>query len=432
MIPRYTLPEMGAIWTDENRLRKWLMIEVLACEAQAKLGHIPEDALRQIQAKADFDLNRVMEIENITHHDVIAFLTAVAEKVGEPSKYIHMGMTSSDVLDTALALQMRDAADLLLKRLKALKQALAEKARQYKYTLMIGRSHGVHAEPTTFGLKMALWYQETERNITRLEKARETINVGMISGAVGTYANIDPRVEEYVCQKLGLRPAPVSTQIIQRDRHAEYICTLALIGSSLDKFATELRHLQRTEVLEAEEPFTKGQKGSSAMPHKKNPIINERISGMARILRGHALTALENVTLWHERDISHSSAERVIIPDSTILLDYMLAKFTYIIENLLVHEDNMRKNLDRTQGLVFSQRVLLALVDKGLLREQAYAWVQRNALRAWEEKKPFRELIQKDPDITQHLSHDEIEELFDYNYHLKQVDYIFRQAGLEE
>lgn len=432
MIPRYTLPEMGAIWTDENRLRKWLMIEVLACEAQAKLGHIPEDALRQIQAKADFDLNRVMEIENITHHDVIAFLTAVAEKVGEPSKYIHMGMTSSDVLDTALALQMRDAADLLLKRLKALKQALAEKARQYKYTLMIGRSHGVHAEPTTFGLKMALWYQETERNITRLEKARETINVGMISGAVGTYANIDPRVEEYVCQKLGLRPAPVSTQIIQRDRHAEYICTLALIGSSLDKFATELRHLQRTEVLEAEEPFTKGQKGSSAMPHKKNPIINERISGMARILRGHALTALENVTLWHERDISHSSAERVIIPDSTILLDYMLAKFTYVIENLLVHEDNMRKNLDRTQGLVFSQRVLLALVDKGLLREQAYAWVQRNALRAWEEKKPFRELIQKDPDITQHLSHDEIEELFDYNYHLKQVDYIFRQAGLEE
>lgn len=432
MIPRYTLPEMGAIWTDENRLRKWLVIEILACEAQAELGYIPEEALRQIQAKADFDFHRVMEIENITHHDVIAFLTAVAEKVGEPSKYIHMGMTSSDVLDTALALQMRDAADLLLKRLNTLKQALAEKARQYKYTLMIGRSHGVHAEPTTFGLKMALWYQETERNIARLEKARETVNVGMISGAVGTYANIDPRVEEYVCQKLGLRPAPVSTQIIQRDRHAEYICTLALIGSSLDKFATELRHLQRTEVLEVEEPFTKGQKGSSAMPHKKNPIINERISGMARILRGHALTALENVALWHERDISHSSAERVIIPDSTILLDYMLAKFTYVIKNLVVHEENMRKNLEQTQGLVFSQRVLLALVGKGILREQAYAWVQRNALQAWEEKRPFQELIQKDPDITQYLTSDEIKQLFDYNYHLKQVDYIFRQAGLEE
>lgn len=432
MIPRYTLPEMGAIWTDENRLRKWLVIEVLACEAQAELGYIPKEALRQIQAKADFDLERVMEIENITHHDVIAFLTAVAEKVGEPSKYIHMGMTSSDVLDTALALQMRDAADLLLKRLHTLKQALAEKALKYKYTLMIGRSHGVHAEPTTFGLKMALWYQEIQRGIARLEKARETVNVGMISGAVGTYANIDPRVEEYVCQKLGLRPAPVSTQIIQRDRHAEFICTLALIGSSLDKFATELRHLQRTEVLEVEEPFAKGQKGSSAMPHKKNPIINERISGMARILRGHALTALENVALWHERDISHSSAERVIIPDSTILLDYMLAKFTYVIENLVVHEDNMRKNLDQTQGLVFSQRVLLALVDKGILREQAYAWVQRNALQAWEEKTPFQELIQKDPDITQYLTSAEIKELFDYNYHLKQVDYIFRQAGLEE
>ena len=416
MIERYTLPEMGAIWTEENKLKKWLLIEVLACEAQAQLGHIPAEAWHQIQANAGFDLKRVQEIEQITHHDVIAFLTAVAEKVGEASRYIHMGMTSSDVSDTALVLQMRDAADLLLKRLYTLQQILAEKARQYKHTLMMGRTHGVHAEPTTFGLKMALWYQETKRNIIRLEEARENISVGMISGAVGTYANIDPRVEEYVCRELGLKPAPVSTQIIQRDRHAEYICTLALIGSSLDKFATELRHLQRTEVLEVEEPFAQGQKGSSAMPHKKNPILNERISGLARILRGYALTALENVALWHERDISHSSAERVIIPDSTILLDYMLAKFTYIIENLVVHEENMRQNLDRTHGLIFSQRVLLALVNKGVLREEAYAWVQRNALKAWEENTSFQTLILNDPDINRYLSSEEISRLFDYNY----------------
>jgi adenylosuccinate lyase len=431
MIERYTLPEMGTIWTEENKLKKWLLIEVLACEAQAQLGHIPAEAWHQIQANAGFDLKRVQEIEQITRHDVIAFLTAVAEKIGEASRYIHLGMTSSDVLDTALALQMRDAADLLLKRLYTLQQILAEKAQQYKYALMMGRTHGVHAEPTTFGLKMVLWHQETGRNIARLEKARENINVGMISGAVGTYANIDPQVEEYVCRKLDLKPAPVSTQIIQRDRHAEYICTLALIGSSLDKFATELRHLQRTEVLEVEEPFARGQKGSSAMPHKKNPILNERISGLARILRGYVLTALENVTLWHERDISHSSAERVIIPDSTILLDYMLAKFTYTIENLVVHEKNMRQNLDRTHGLVFSQRVLLALVDKGVLREEAYAWVQRNALKAWEENTSFQASILNDPDVTRYLSSGEISRLFDYDYHLKQVDYIFRKAGLE-
>ena len=431
MIERYTLPEMEAIWTEENKLKKWLLIEVLACEAQAQLGHIPAEAWHQIQANAGFDLKRVQEIEQITHHDVIAFLTAVAEKVGEASRYIHMGMTSSDVSDTALVLQMRDAADLLLKRLYTLQQILAEKARQYKHTLMMGRTHGVHAEPTTFGLKMALWYQETKRNIIRLEKAKENISVGMISGAVGTYANIDPRVEEYVCRELDLEPVPASTQIIQRDRHAEYVCTLALIGSSLDKFATELRHLQRTEVLEVEEPFAQGQKGSSAMPHKKNPILNERISGLARILRGYALTALENVALWHERDISHSSAERVIIPDSTILLDYMLAKFTHVIENLVVHEENMRQNLDRTHGLVFSQRVLLALVDKGVLREEAYAWVQRNALKAWEENTSFQTLILNDPDITRYLSSEEISQLFDYGYHLKQVDYIFRKAGIE-
>jgi len=430
VIERYTLPEMGAIWAEENKLKKWLLVEILACEAQAQLGYIPAEAWHQIQAKAAFDFKRVQEIEEVTHHDVIAFLTAVAEKVGEASRYIHLGMTSSDVLDTALALQMREAADLLLQRLRRLQEVLAAKARQYKYTLMMGRTHGVHAEPTTFGLKMALWYQEIGRGIARLEQARETISVGMISGAVGTYANIDPRVEEYVCQKLGLKPAPVSTQIIQRDRHAEYILALALIGSSLDKFATELRHLQRTEVLEVEEPFARGQKGSSAMPHKKNPILNERISGLARILRGHALTALENVALWHERDISHSSAERVIIPDSAILLDYMLVKFTHIMENLVVHEENMKKNLERTHGLVFSQRVLLALVDKGVLREEAYAWVQRNALKAWEENTSFQALVLQDPDITRFLSREEITALFDYGYHLKHVDHIFRKAGL--
>jgi adenylosuccinate lyase len=430
MIERYTLPEMGSIWTDENRLRKWLQIEVLACEAQARLGLIPEEALRQIQAKADFDLARVMEIESITHHDVIAFLTAVAEKVGDASKYIHMGMTSSDVLDTALALQMREAADLLLKRLSKLQEVLAAKAREYKLTLTIGRSHGIHAEPTTFGLKMALWHQEIGRHIERLRNSRETISVGMISGAVGTFANIDPSVEEYVCVKLGLKPAGVSTQIIQRDRHAEFINTLALIGSSLDKFATELRHLQRTEVLETEEPFAKGQKGSSAMPHKKNPIICERISGLARILRGHAITAMENVALWHERDISHSSAERVILPDSTILLDYMLDKFTFVMDNLVVHQENMLKNLEQTQGLVFSQRVLLALIDKGVLRETAYAWVQRNALKAWEQRTGFKELILNDEEIREHLTAIEIEDLFDYAYHLKNVEHIFERIGL--
>lgn len=430
MIERYTLPEMGSIWTEENRLRKWLQIEVLACEAQAQLGLIPQEALRQIQEKADFDLDRVREIESITHHDVIAFLTAVAEKVGDASKYIHMGMTSSDVLDTALALQMREAADLLLKRLAKLQEILAAKAREYKFALMIGRSHGIHAEPTTFGLKMALWHQEIGRQIERLRAALETVSVGMISGAVGTFANIDPRVEEYVCAKLGLKPAGVTTQIIQRDRHAEFINTLALIGSSLDKFATELRHLQRTEVLETEEPFAKGQKGSSAMPHKKNPIISERISGLARLLRGHAVTAMENVALWHERDISHSSAERVILPDSTILLDYMLDKFTFVMKNLVVHRENMLKNLEETRGLVFSQRVLLSLIEKGVLRETAYAWVQRNALKAWEEKCSFKQLIQADEEIGAYLTPAEIADLFDYTYHLKHVEYIFQRIGL--
>lgn len=431
MIARYTLPEMGKIWEQEHKFRTWLAIEIYACEAWAELGQIPPAALEEIKAKADFDIDRINEIEATTRHDVLAFLTAVAEKVGDASKYIHLGMTSSDVLDTALAVQMRDAADLLLRRLQELRAELVKKAREHKYTLMIGRTHGVHAEPTTFGLKMALWVMEVDRHITRLEQAREMISVGKISGAVGTFANINPRVEEHVCRRLGLKPASVSTQIIQRDRHAQFLATLAVIGSSLEKMATEIRNLQRTDILEVEEPFAQGQKGSSAMPHKRNPIMCERVAGLARVLRGNALAAMENIALWHERDLTHSSVERVIIPDSTILLDYMLVKFTEIIAGLNVYPENMRRNLEATHGLVFSQRVLLALVNKGVLRETAYAWVQRNAMQAWQTRQPFKELVLKDQDIMAHLDRKEIEALFDYDYHLRHVDYIFRRAGLE-
>jgi adenylosuccinate lyase len=431
MIARYTLPEMGKIWEQEHKFRTWLAIEIYACEAWAELGQIPPAALEEIKAKADFDIDRINEIEATTRHDVLAFLTAVAEKVGDASKYIHLGMTSSDVLDTALAVQMRDAADLLLRRLRQLRAELVKKAREHKYTLMIGRTHGVHAEPTTFGLKMALWVMEVDRHITRLEQAREMISVGKISGAVGTFANINPRVEEHVCRRLGLKPASVSTQIIQRDRHAQFLATLAVIGSSLEKMATEIRNLQRTDILEVEEPFAQGQKGSSAMPHKRNPIMCERVAGLARVLRGNALAAMENIALWHERDLTHSSVERVIIPDSTILLDYMLVKFTEIIAGLNVYPENMRRNLEATHGLVFSQRVLLALVNKGVLRETAYAWVQRNAMQAWQTRQPFKELVLKDQDIMAHLDRKEIEALFDYDYHLRHVDYIFRRAGLE-
>ncbi|WP_338823887.1 Adenylosuccinate lyase [Moorella humiferrea] len=431
MIERYTLPEMGKIWEAEHKFRTWLAIEIYACEAWAELGQIPLAALEEIKAKADFDIDRINEIEATTRHDVLAFLTAVAEKVGDASKYIHLGMTSSDVLDTALAVQMRDAADLLLKRLQDLRAELVKKAREHKYTIMIGRTHGVHAEPTTFGLKMALWVMEVDRHITRLEQAREIIAVGKISGAVGTFANVNPRVEEHVCRRLGLKPAEVSTQIIQRDRHAQFLTTLAVIGSSLEKMATEIRNLQRTDILEVEEPFAKGQKGSSAMPHKRNPIMCERVAGLARVLRGNALAAMENVALWHERDLTHSSVERVIIPDSTILLDYMLVKFTEIIAGLNVYPENMRRNLEATHGLVFSQRLLLALVNKGVLRETAYAWVQRNAMEAWQTRRPFKDLVLKDKDITAHLDPKEIEALFDYDYHLRHVDYIFRRAGLE-
>lgn len=431
LIERYTLPEMARIWEEENKFRKWLEIEIYVCEAWAELGKIPLEALAEIKEKAGFDLSRVKELEETVRHDVIAFLTSVAERVGDASKYIHLGLTSSDILDTALALLMREAADQLLRRLKDLRTVLVDKAKEHKYTLMMGRTHGVHAEPTTFGLKMALWVMEVDRHMERLQQAREMISVGKISGAVGTFANVDPQVEEYVCRKLGLKPAKVSTQIIQRDRHAQYMTTLAIIASSLEKMATEIRNLQRTDILEVEEPFTQGQKGSSAMPHKRNPIMCERIAGLARIIRGNALAALENIPLWHERDLTHSSVERIIIPDSTILLDYMLAKFTEVIAGLNIYPENMRRNLEATHGLVFSQRVLLALVEKGLLREEAYALVQRHAMEAWRKGVSFKELLLKDPEIISRLSPSEIEELFDYNYHLKYVDYIFERAGLK-
>jgi adenylosuccinate lyase len=431
MIDRYTLPEMKQIWSEENKYRKWLDVEIFACEAMADLGKVPGEALAKIKDKADFNVQRIAEIEAVTNHDVIAFTTNVGEYVGEAARYIHLGLTSSDVLDTALAALMKEAGQHILVRLKQLRKALLEKAVEHRRTIMIGRTHGIHAEPITFGLKMLLWVEETDRNIRRMEQAVETISVGKISGAVGTYANIDPRVEKHVCARLGLKPAKVSTQVLQRDRHAEYLTTIALIGSSLDKFATELRSLQRTEILEVEEHFKKGQKGSSAMPHKRNPIIGERISGMARLLRGNALAALENVPLWNERDISHSSVERVIIPDSTIALDYMLSKFTNTITYLLVYPENMMRNIERTHGLIFSQRILLTLVEeKGLSRERAYELVQRNAMEAWRTGNSFRDLLLADGELTSQLEKEEINKLFDYNYHLQHVDEIYRRFGL--
>ncbi|MDD4170090.1 MAG: adenylosuccinate lyase [Desulfotomaculaceae bacterium] len=431
MIERYTLPEMGQIWSEENKFRKWLDVEVYACEAMADLGQIPAEALAEIKGKANFNVQRIAEIEAVVDHDVIAFTTNVGEYVGEAAKYIHLGLTSSDVLDTANAALMKEAGLHLVERLRQLRAALLEKANEHRQTIMIGRTHGIHAEPITFGLKMLLWVAETDRNIQRMERAVETISAGKISGAVGTYANISPRVEEHVCARMGLKPAMVSTQVLQRDRHAEYLTTIAVIGSSLDKFATELRSLQRTDILEVEEYFKKGQKGSSAMPHKRNPITGERISGLARLLRGNALAAMENVPLWNERDISHSSVERVIIPDSAITLDYMLVKTTGIVTNLLVYPENMRHNVDRTHGLIFSQRVLLALVEeKGLSRERAYELVQRNAMQTWRTGENFRDLLLKDSEVTALLSEKELDELFNFNYHLKHVDEIYRRFGL--
>jgi len=430
MIERYTLPEMGRIWTLENKFQKWLDVEIAACEAMAELGQIPAEAVRVIREKAAFDVNRIDEIEKVTNHDVIAFLTNVAENVGEESKYIHMGMTSSDVGDTALCLLMKEAAEHLLPRLAVLREKLVEKAGEYKYTPMIGRTHGIHAEPMTFGMKMLLWIAETDRNMERLQRAVETISVGKLSGAVGTYANIDPEVERRVCEKLGLQPASIATQVIQRDRHAEYMSTLAVIGCTLEKIATELRNLQRTDIREAEEYFAKGQKGSSAMPHKRNPITGERISGLARILRGNALAAMENVALWHERDISHSSVERVIVPDSTILLDYMLHLTIKIVGSLLVYPDAMMENLNKTKGLIYSQRVLLALVDKGVLRERAYELVQRNAMEVWRTKQNFVDLLQNDADVVKLIPAEELHSLFDYNWFLRHVDAVFQRFGL--
>ena len=430
MIDRYTYPEMGRIWTDENEFQTMLDIEICACEIMAELGEIPAEAVPVIKAKAKFTVPRIREIEKETRHDILAFLTAVAENVGDESKYIHLGLTSSDVKDTALGVMMKQAAGILLEDLEKFHAVLKRRAAEHKHTVMIGRTHGIHAEPLTLGLKFALWMDETERNIERLKRARDIVAVGKLSGAVGTYSNIDPRVEAYVCEKMGLKAARLATQVIQRDRHAEFLTTLAIIGSSLDKFATEIRNLQRTDIREAEEYFHPGQKGSSALPHKRNPITCERVAGLARVLRGNALASLEDVALWHERDITHSSVERVILPDSTILLDYMLRIFTNIIDKLLVYPDAMKANIEKTGGLIFSQRVMLALVDKGVLREDAYRWVQRNAMARWLEGADFKTNVKKDPDIVQHLSPAEIDECFDTAYPLRNIDTIMARFGL--
>ena len=431
MIPRYSLPEMDKIWSDEARFTHWLEIEVLVCEALAGQGQIPAAALKTIREKARFDTKRILEIEEEVKHDVIAFLTNVAEYVGPDSRFIHLGLTSSDLLDTTLALQMREAGKLILGELRnKVLPAVKKRALEHKDTIMIGRSHGIHAEPVTFGLKLALWYDELNRRAAWLENAVQSVSLGKISGAVGTFAHLDPSVEVYVCEKLGLQPAKVSNQIVQRDVHADYMTALAVLAGSLEKFTVEIRHLQRTEVLEAEEFFSKGQKGSSAMPHKRNPIVCERLSGMARLVRGNCLAALENQALWHERDISHSSVERVILPDSTLLIYYMLKKFGSLVENLLVYAENMKKNLDRLHGLIFSQRVLLALADKGLSREDAYRIVQRNAMRVWKEDVDFLRTLLTDNEVTAVISAAELKELFALEVHTRHVDYIFRRAGL--
>ena len=430
MIDRYTHPEMGNIWALENEFRTMLKVEVLACEAMNKLGNVPDDALKDIQEKADFRLERIKEIEAVTNHDIIAFLTNVAEYVGDASKYIHKGLTSSDVKDTALCYMTVQAADLLMQHLEKFHAVLKRRAAEFKYTVMIGRTHGIHAEPMTFGMKFLLWMAETERNMERLAQARKLMAVGKLSGAVGTYSNIDPFVEKYVCEKLGLTPVRLATQVIQRDRHAHYLTTLAIIGSSLDKMATEIRNLQRTDIREVEEFFSPGQKGSSAMPHKRNPITCEKVSGMARLLRGYAVSGLEDVTLWHERDISHSSVERVILPDASIALDHMLRKFTNIIDKLLVYPDAMLANLNKTGGLIFSQNLLIALVTKGVLREDAYKWVQRNAMARWLEGADFKTNVEHDQDIKEYLTDAEIEACFDPQPMLKNVDLIFARFGL--
>lgn len=428
MIPRYSRDRMNAIWTPENRYQTWLDIETLACEAMAQLGLIPPDALETIKSRAGFDISRIDEIEKTTKHDVIAFLTSVTEKVGEDGRFIHMGMTSSDVLDTSFAVLLKQASDILIEDTEQLLDVLKRKALQHKDTVMIGRSHGIHAEPITFGLKMALWHQEMSRSRDRLIRAREAVSVGKISGAVGTFSFIDPEVEAYVCRRLGLTPAPISSQIVQRDRHAEFFSTLAILASSIDKFSQEIRLLQRTEVREAEEYFSPGQKGSSAMPHKRNPVLSENLSGLARLMRSYALAALEDVPLWHERDISHSSVERVIGPDATILLDFMLSRFTGLVDRLVVYPERMLANLNMTHGVIFSQMVLLCLIDKGMTREKGYALVQKNAMQAWLEGISFQQLLEHDDEVRAFLSEGELREVFRIENFLKNVDVIFKRV----
>ena len=428
MIPRYSREIMTRIWSPENKYQKWLNVEILACEAMARLGKIPKKSLKNIKEKVSINVGRIDEIEKITKHDVIAFLTSLTEKVGEDGRFIHMGMTSSDVLDTAFAVQLKESAEILMEDIDKLLLVLKKRAFENKNTLMIGRSHGIHAEPITFGLKMALWYQEMQRNRRRLVQAKESISYGKISGAVGTFSFIDPFVEEYVCDKLGLKPAPVSSQIVQRDRHAEFFTTLAIIASSLDKFAQEIRLLQRTEVSEAEEYFSPGQKGSSAMPHKRNPILSENLSGLARLVRSYAIASLEDIALWHERDISHSSVERVIGPDATVMLDFMLFRFTNMMDKLIIYQEKMIYNLNMTHGVIFSQMVLLALIDKGLTRESAYAVVQNNAMKSWQEGLDFRSLLESDSAVTKYLKKKDLTVIFDIKNFLKNLDFIFNRV----
>jgi adenylosuccinate lyase len=429
MIERYSRPQMKKIWSEENKFDQWLKVEIAVCEAWAELGEIPRKDIAKIR-EASYNLSHIASFLKVTHHDMTAFLNSVAESLGTESRFVHLGLTSSDVMDTALGLQLTQAADILAKDIAELISVLESKAIEHKYTLMMGRTHGVHAEPTTFGLKMALWAEEMKRNAQRLAEAKKIVSVGKISGAVGTYATVPPQVEKIACARLGVAPAPISSQIVQRDRHAQFLTTLAIIASSLEKFATEIRGLQRTEVREVEEPFEAGQTGSSAMPHKRNPELCERICGLARLVRGYALTSLENIALWHERDISHSSAERIILPDSCLALDYMLSIFTSIMKGLKVYPENMRRNVELTQGVIFSQRVLLALIDKGLSRQEAYKIVQENAMEAWEKSKSFLGLLEADKRITTRLSKLELNSIFDYNYYLKHVDDVFERLQL--
>ena len=430
MIPRYSLPRMAALWDPEHRFLVWLRIEILACEAWAQLGKVPVQALEEIKARAAFDLGRIEALEQKVRHEVIAFLTAVAERVGESSRYIHLGLTSSDVMDTALAFQLQEAADILLEDCDALLETLKTLARIHKQTVMVGRTHGVHAEPMTFGLKVARWYSEMLRNRERLAQAKAAVGYGKVSGAVGTYAHVPPSIEAYVCERLGLNPEPVSSQIVPRDRHAQFLGMLAIIGATLDSIATEVRHLQRTEVAEAAEPFAETQKGSSSMPHKRNPVTCEQISGLSRVLRANAIAALENVPLWHERDISHSSVERIILPDSTIVLDYLLVKAREVLEGLQVYPERMERNIQQTQGLLFSQRVLLALTEKGVTRQVAHDLVQRSATKAWEKGEHFQAVLLRDPEVLRHLSVDEVAACFDLTPYLEHVDTIFARLGL--